>query len=140
MIDRYVLDAASAHIRGLAEGAALRYRPVRIDGFTAEEIASLLDDFVAIAAPARVGVLATVTSEDGHAVNAERATRYRNEVDAGKRPGFVLLVPHGVNPESSLRAPAFNVITRDDVFAAALERRRRELDLTKADIEAFREA
>ena len=121
MSDPYVLEAATGHVRGLAHRGLLRSRPVRFDGFTGEEIDLVIPAILDIVSPGRVCVLSPITSEAAGRVNAERATRYRNEVDAGSRPGFVLFVPHGMTPESSLNEPAFLVTSRDGVFTEALE-------------------
>jgi Bacterial protein of unknown function (DUF853) len=89
--------------------------------------------------PGRVAVLSSITAEHQHRVDADRATRYRNEIDAGVGHGFVLIVPHGQVPESSLNEPAFLVVARDGMFRDALARRRFELGLSAGDIEGIRQ-
>ena len=139
MSEPYVAEGVLGFLAALAEKGLLTSRPVRIDGFTLEEIEAVLSAATEAVAPGRVAVLAETTSEHTLRIDSDRATRYRNEIDAGEGRGFVLFVPQGQPPESSLNEPAFLVTPRDRLFREALARRRRELDLSSADIEGIRQ-
>lgn len=113
MTDRYVIEAVLAHIEGLEREGTLTARPVRLDGFTRQEVGDLVAALTAAHPGSIVHALSPYNNEPAHEINAERATRYRNLVDAAKyRNGFLLLVPLGQVVESSLDEPAFLVIPR----------------------------
>jgi hypothetical protein len=137
----HVNAAVAGYLLRIRGSGQLASRPLRLDGFTAEEIDALLPEISEIVAPGRVHVLAGVISEANRRINAERATRYRNEIDAGaNQGGFVLLVPQGQVVESSLDEPAFHVVPRGTLFRTVLAELRLALKLTSADIEGIREA
>jgi len=136
----YVTDAVANYVTSLRERGLLAARPLRIDGLVEDEVDAVLSVLALIVSPGRVAVLSPITAEHRGRVDADRATRYRNQIDAGSGDGFVLLVPHGQVPESSLNEPAFLVVARDALFRDALARRRTELALSPADIEGIRQA
>src|SRR5438094_10320592 len=92
----YIADAVAAYVTRLGEVGLLASRPIRLDGLTKGEIGELLPVLTTMTSPGRVRVLGGVNNEAQGLVNAERATRYRNEVDAGANGArFLLLVPQG---------------------------------------------
>jgi hypothetical protein len=138
--EQYVTDAVAMYVAGLRSRGLLASRPVRIDGLVDAEVEAVLPLLIEAVDPGRVAALSPITAEHQHRVDADRATRYRNEIDAGDAHGFVLLVPHGQVPESSLNEPAFLVVAREGLFRDALARRRSELGLSAGDIEGIRQA
>ena len=136
----YVTEAVAQFVGSLGERGLLGARPIRIDGLVEEELDAALPGLNAIVAPGRVAVLAPKTAVHRGRVDSDRATRYRNEINSGEGGAFVLLVPHGQVPESSLNEPAFLVVTRDSLFRDALARRRAELGLSPGDVEGIRQA
>ena len=136
----YVTDAVTRYLAGMRDRGLVAARPIRVDGLVEAEIDEALPRLKELVAPGRIAVLDVRTSLHRDRIDPDRATRYRNEIDAGVNRGFVLLVPHGQVPESSLNEPAFLVVRRDPLFREALARRRVELDLTRASIEGIRQA
>ncbi len=141
MGNEYVAAAAVEYAARARDRGLLASRPIRFDGFSERELAPLRPALESVLPSSRVRVLGSLNNDAQGAVNAERATRYRNEVDAsGGRASFVLLVPQGQVVESSLDEPAFLVVPRSKVFTDALVRLRTRLRLTNSDIEAIRES
>ena len=117
----YVASAVTSYLVGLRTRGVGASRPVRIDGLVHDEILPGLQQMEAAVAPGKLRILSTTNNEAKRLVNAERATRYRNEVDAAPDgSGFVLLVPQGQSVESSLEEPAFLVVPRAAIFVQAL--------------------
>ena len=136
----YVASAVIGYLVRLRARGVASSRPIRIDGLVDAEIRDGLQKMEEAVAPGRLRILSTKNNEGDLLVNAERATRYRNEVDAGPEgSGFVLLVPQGQNVESSLEEPAFLVVPRAAIFMQALSALRLTLGLSPADIEGLRE-
>ena len=133
----HVREAVTGYLASLKDRGLLLSRPVRLDGLTDEEIDEVLPQAMGLVRPGRVAVLSDVTAEHLSRIDSDRATRYRNAIDADHE-GFVLFVPQDKTPESSLNEPAFLVVTRESLFRSALARRRRELDLSAADVEGIR--
>jgi hypothetical protein len=140
MTTDHVTPAVVGFLSHLKARGELSSRPLRLDGFSAAEVDRLLDPVMKLVAPGRVRVLDPLNNERAFRINAERATRYRNEVDvASRRDGFVLFIPLGQVVESSLDEPAFHVITRGNLFLAMLGELKSTLQLSNQDIEAIRE-
>jgi hypothetical protein len=136
----YVSDAVGDYLEHLDQRDEVTGRPIRIDGLSAIEIQRALEGIERAIAPGRVAVLGPRNREQDHLVNAERATRYRNQVDASDgQSRFVLLVPRGQTVESSLDEPAFSVVARAHIFRHALARLRVSLGLGLSDVEALRD-
>ena len=141
MTEDYVLSAVTRRVASAKVAGELASRPLRLDGLTIGEIDGLLPPLAAALGDGRVRVLGPLNNESAGLINAERATRYRNEVDAGShRDGFVLLVPQGQVVESSLDEPAFMVVTRGALFRRALGEEKLRRGLSATDIEGLREA
>jgi len=136
----YVADAVASYLLDLQQRDAIASRPIRVDGLTRDEIGSAIELIQARGWRGRLSILASTNNEATFLVNAERATRYRNQVDAPTDgEPFVLFVPQGQVVESSLDEPAFFVVPRAAVFRKALGALRVELGLSYADVESIRE-
>lgn len=141
MTATYVALAVTAYASRLARQDSLASRPVRLDGFSLTEIKELVPALQSGESTPLVRVLTGTTNEQAYEINAERATRYRNQVDAsGRRQGFVLLVPLGQVVESSLDEPAFMVVPRSKLFHQALSRLMMDRTIGAKDLHAIREA
>lgn len=139
MTDPYIVRAALSYL-GRLEGRGLTSgRPIRIDGFTRSEVAELQAAIGAARPTWRLHVLSPENDEASGRINAERATRFRNEAAAGDSQPFLLLVPLGVVVESSLNEPAFYVVSRATIFSQALAETRKRLAISVTDVQGIRE-
>lgn len=137
----YLVSAVADYVAGARVDGLLGARPMRLDGFTGEECARIRQRLEPIVSPGRIRILGAVNREADSLINAERATRYRNEVDAGvNRDGFVLIVPRGQLVESSLDEPAFLVVARGALFRAALAGEKARRGFSTSELEALRDA
>jgi hypothetical protein len=140
-VTAYVTDAIVEFVERLHQQGMLTSRPVRLDGYTDLEISGVTHLLERSRPGLLVKVLSGVNNDETSEVNAERATRFRNQVDAaGHQLGFVLLVPLGQVVESSLDEPAFMVVGRSTLFKQALARLLRDRGISAGDLQALREA
>jgi len=136
----YVADAVLGHIDRLDKSGSLNARPVRLDGFSREEAAELAQRVASERPEMLVRILSVLNSEANLEVNFERATRYRNLVDAAEhQAGFILFVPLGQIVESSLDEPAFKVVARGALFRQALSQLRETLGLDRSELQGIRQ-